>query len=207
MNTHKSPFIVYDNVLSPLQCEEIVQGLNFLEPDYDKDDNPIMMHRHYEPGTLLIHEKIKSLIPFLQGYYNFKYFDSELPQFEFFSTGTIGKPHCENSQYLNKKWVQCFRRDISYILFLTDYSDKPDMDELYEVYGGKLEFAQHGFGFNPQRGTLIFFPSGPHFLNATALIEKGDLFQVRGHLLADTPYMYDPKHFPGDYTKWFADQL
>jgi hypothetical protein len=90
------------------------------------------------------------------------------------------------------------------VLFLSDYQESPSFDSEYEVYGGKLEFPQHAFGFNPRRGTLVLFPSDPHFINVTSDVFVGELFQSRLQLAASTPYFYDSEMFPGNYTQWFA---
>ena len=90
-------------------------------------------------------------------------------------------------------------------MFLSDYSENYPFDSDYEVYGGKLEFPQHDFGFNPERGTLIMYPSGPHFINAFSEVLAGDLFAARFHFGTHMPFLYNPEEFPGDYTNWFSD--
>jgi len=52
---------------------------------------------------------------------------------------------------------------------------------------------------------LILFPSEPHFINGTTPIHAGDSFQVRFHVAASEPFLYDPADFPGDYTTWFEE--
>jgi hypothetical protein len=90
-------------------------------------------------------------------------------------------------------------------LFLTDYNDKPPFDEDYEVFGGKLEFPQHQFGFNPQRGTLIAFPSEPHFINMVSSILVGSLYLTKFHIATKSPLLYDPNKFPGNYNTWLRE--
>lgn len=204
----KSPFKIYQEFLSPLQCENIIDALSLTYPDEDQDGNFI-------PWTTLrndlseeqIFDKIRNsnIISELEQYYGFNYRGSKEMLFEWYPAGTEGTFVCENSKRVNDKWARVLDRDISCMLFLTDYHDKGDFDNEWECYGGKLEFPQHQFGFNPQRGTLICYPSGPHFINITAPVMAGDLVQVRWHIAAQKPYLYDPKQFPGDYTNWFAD--
>jgi len=203
MATPKSPFLVIENFISPLMCEQLVDACDFDFPDYDAKGNPIKMLRGHEENQEIIYERILPLIPKIEQYYEFEYEGMEAMVFEWYSPGVISDLHCENSQYLRKKWVQTQMRDFTGILFLSDYNDNVPFDSDYEVYGGKLEFPQHQFGFNPQRGTLIFYPSGPHFINANAPILVGDLYQAKIHIAGPKPYLYDPTQFPGDYTTWF----
>ncbi len=86
-----------------------------------------------------------------------------------------------------------------------DYNDQPPFDKEFEVFGGKLEFLQHNFGFNPRRGLGVIFPSDPHFLNLTSSIEYGELYQIRFQLQTETMFLYKPEEFPGDYSVWFKD--
>jgi hypothetical protein len=203
MAVAKSPFKVYQHFLSPKICEHICDTLAFDYPDVDKDDNPQRMIKHSAMAEEVIYDRLQPLVPELEKYYGIEYKGTEQIMVEWFSEGVIGKPQCENSHYLKKKWVRTLPRDLSAIVFLSDYQDTPNFDSDYEVYGGKLEFPQHGFGFNPERGTMIVYPSVPHFINATAAIRAGELYQARIHIAATAPFLYDPNQFPGDYRTWF----
>jgi len=203
MAVAKSPFYVIQNFLSPKQCEKIVDDLDFYSPDFDRDGNPVKMYRYREESEMTVFNRLQPLIPNLMEYYGAEYRATETIQFEYFAAGVAAEPICENSDYLRKKWVRTKDRDITGVLFLSDYNDNPPFDSEYECYGGKLEFPQHGFGFNPQRGTLIVYPSGPHFINASTTVLSGDLFQARIHMATKLPYLYDPSQFPGDYHSWF----
>lgn len=205
MASAKSPFYVVEDFLTPKQSEIIVDELGFFEPDVDTEGNPIKMIRCHEGSEELIYNMIQPLIPKLEQYYGFKHRATETVSFEFYSESVKPTPICENSSWVKGKWVKTKDRDITVAIFLSDYQENVPFDSEYEVYGGKLEFPQHNFGFNPQRGTLIAYPSGPHFINAVADIDYGDLFLVKFHLAAETPYLYDPSKFPGDYTNWFKD--
>lgn len=202
----KSPFLVFRHLLSPKYCEQIVDNLDLFTPDYDHQGRPIPVIRHHEPSEQIIYSTIEPLIDSIHEYYQTDgHRGTERLQFEFYSQGTIGTVHCENSDYLRRKWVKTRDRDLSAILFLSDYNDDPPFDTDYEVYGGKVEFPQHHFGFNPERGTLIVFPSSPHFINAITQVIEGDLFIARTHFAAKSTYMYDPEMFPGDYRSWFKN--
>ena len=203
MATPKSPFLVYEDFISPKQCENIVADMGFYVPDINADGDPIKMMRHHDECEADLFDKIQAITPEVFNHYGSEYRGTEKMQFEYLAEGVISQPYCDNSQYLRKKWVKTKDRDFTGILFLTDYSDQSPFDEDYEVYGGKLEFIQHLFGFNPQRGTLVIFPAGPHFIYANAQIIAGDLFQVKFHFAAKSPYLHQPADFPGDYRTWF----
>lgn len=205
MATPKSPFIVYENFLSPKVCEKIVDDLGFYSPDVNQDGDPIKMFRYREDAEAVIFDRLEMLIPQLMEYYVADYRGTEQMIFEYLAQGTTSEPICENSSYIRKKWARTKDRDLTGVLFLSDYNDNPPFDSDYEVYGGKLEFPQHGFGFNPQRGTLITYPSGPHFINASSAIIAGELHQVRIHMATMAPFMYQPVDFPGNYQSWLKD--
>lgn len=205
MAVAKSPFKVYQKFLSPKTCEQFCDAINFTDADTDVEGKPIKMVKHNAMIEELIYARIQTIVPELEKYYNIQYKGTEQIMVEWYSEGVTGKPQCENSHYLRKKWVRTIPRDLTAVLFFSDFQDQPPLDSDYEVYGGKLEFPQHNFGFNPQRGTLVVYPSVPHFINATAEIKAGELYQARIHLSATTPFLYNPEQFPGDYTNWFND--
>ncbi len=205
MATPKSPFLIFRELISPKQCEAIVSRLGFFQPDLNTDGDPIKMMRHHEGcEEELFRETIQPITPTIFKHYGAEYRGTEQMAFEFKAGGVVGEPECSNSQYLRQKWVQTKARDFTAVLFLSDYSSQANFDTDYEVYGGKLEFPQHGFGFNPERGTMVVFPSGPHFIHANADIIAGDLFQVKIHFAAKEPFLYQPTDFPGDYKSWFT---
>lgn len=205
MATPKSPFFIVQNFISPKVCEKVVDSLGIYTTDTDPEGNPIKMYRYKEDQELMLFDRLKPLIPTLMDYYQADYKATETIQFEYFAPGIEPEAHCENSNFVRKKWVRTKDRDFSAVLFFSDYNDNPPFDSEYECYGGKLEFPQHGFGFNPERGTLIVFPSSPHFVNATASLFAGELIQARIHFACKLPYMYDPTMFPGNYTNWFQE--
>lgn len=205
MATPKSPFVVFQNFLSPKQCEAVVNSLGFYTPDMDPKGDPIKMYRHHDQSQAMIYDRLQQHIPQIMSYYGTEYKGTEQMIFEYLAQGTTSEPLCENSNYVRKKWVRTKDRDLTGVLFLCDYNENPPFDSDYEVYGGKLEFPQHNFSFHPQRGTLITYPSGPHFINANAEVFTGDLIQARVHIAAKLPYLYNPAEFPGDYRSWFKE--
>lgn len=184
-------------------CENVVDSLDFFQPNLNKDGNPVKMFKHSDEFEKVLFERFKTLIPEIETHYEIQYKGTEKMSFDWYPTGTKVDLLCDNSQYLRKKWVRVYERDFTCVLFMSDFQDKAPFDGEYEVYGGKLSFPQHDFGFNPQRGTLIIYPSGPHFINIIEPILAGELFQVKFHVAAKLPYLYSPSKFPGDYKTWF----
>src|SRR5271165_5852845 len=105
MAVPRSPFKIYRQFLSPKLCEFISDSIGLTDADIDKDGNPIRMFKHSEDAEDLIHDRLLLLIPELEQYYGIQYKGTEEIMIEWFSEGVIGKPQCENSQYLRKKWV------------------------------------------------------------------------------------------------------
>ncbi len=200
-----SPFLIFQQFISPLLCEQIVDDFEAFEPDVDIAGVPVKALRSSEEAEGIIYEKLQELIPTIQQHYNVEYRNTESIVFEWIPEGATTQPTCENSAFLRKKWVRTKDRDLSAILFLCDYQDVVPFDSDYEVYGGKFEFPQHGFGFNPQRGTLVIYPSDPHFINSNAPVTYGDLFQARIQMTTKKPFIYQPENFPGDYRTWFKE--
>jgi len=205
MAVAKSPFYVVRNFISPKQTERIVDNLGYYSPDLNVEGKPIKMMRHHEDSEEIVYDKFKSLIPKLENYYQFDHRGTEHIMFEYLAEGVKSEAECDSSKWIKKKWVRTKDRDFSAVLFLSNYQDKTPFDSDYEVFGGKLEFLQHNFGFNPERGTLIVYPSSPHFINAFSEILVGDLFIAKFYMAAQSPYLYQPVFFPGDYKSWFVD--
>jgi len=205
MATPRTPFVVVQNFISPKQCEIIVDDLGYYEPDTNPEGKPIKMMRHHEASEKIVYNKFQALIPTLEQYYDFEHRGTEHMSFEYLAAGVEPEAVCDNAKWVNKTWVKTKDRDFSAVLFLSDYQDKVPFDSDYEVFGGKLEFLQHKFGFNPERGTLVVYPSGPHFINAFAEILAGELFVARFFIAAQTPFLYQPANFPGNYLSWFGN--
>lgn len=203
----KSPFFIVENFISPLMCEDVVDALGLTVPNVDKDDHEILTLKTSEVAEQIVYERMLQLIPELEQYYNVMYKGMERVQFEWFPQESVGEVHCENSTFLRGKWLRTKQRDLSAILFLSDYQESTQFEEEFECYGGKLEFPQHKFGFTARRGTLVVFPSDPHFINITTMVTVGELYQARIQLAAQSPYIYQPQNFLGNYLSWFTPGL
>lgn len=181
--------------------------MDFYSPETDRSGKPTKAIRRNEEAESILFEKFREVIPKIEEYFGTEYRGTEPIYVEWYPEESEGAFVCESSSYVRKKWVRTKDRDFTAVLFLTDYQDNIPFDSEFEVYGGKLEFPQWGFGFNPQRGTLIVFPSSPHFINITTKILVGDLFQAKIHIAAQKPFLFDAKNFPGDYRTWFKETV
>lgn len=200
----KSPFYLVDDFISPLMCENMVDECDFNVPNKNKDQQHIKtVVKNIEESESIIYDRIQQLIPNIEQYYNFQYKGINTIQFEWFPIDSFQNHTAENSKIVNNKWVRHNINDFTGVLFLSDYQDNPPLDDEFEVYGGKLEFLYHKFGFNPKRGLLVIFPSDPHFVNSTSRVLLGNLYQVRIQITSDPHWNYDLKKFPGNYTTWF----
>jgi hypothetical protein len=203
--TSKSPFLVYQDFISPLTCEEIISKVSIREPVLNKDGYPEKLERFHADCEKTIFERFKPLVPEIEQHYNFKYRGTESLLFQYFPTSNdlAEKPGCANSQFLRKKWVKVKDRDLTGILWLKDFNDTVPIDLRHEVYGGKLEFPQYGFSLQPQRGTLVLYPAYPNFITAISQVLVGDLYCVRFNVSAEN-WLYQAADFPGTWQEWLA---
>lgn len=207
MSQNKSPFYVVENFLSPKQADYIVDALNIVEPDTDKNNHPIKSTRFNHHCESVVFNMLEELKPQVEQYYDFEWKGTEVMSFEFVPEESVNgyEPGCGNAIYTGGKWLRNKNRDFTGVIFLSDYNDASadEFDPNYEVFGGKLQFPQYGFSFQPQRGTMIIFPAGPNFINALSQVQAGDLYMVRFHICAEKLWPYNPKNFPGTYKTWF----
>lgn len=199
----KSPFFVVEEFISPLLCEDLVDECGFIFPDMDQENRAIKTTASPEDAQSILFDRLLQIVPQLEEHYGVKYKGMEEIKFEWFPQDSSGAPQCENSEFLKGKWVKVRARDLTCILFLSDYQDKLPFDGEFEVYGGKLEFPQHQFSFVPNRGTLIVFPSVPHFINSVSRVAAGDLYQARIQMVTEEQLIYQPSDYPGNFKTWF----
>lgn len=205
----KSPFIIIEDFISPLLCEELVDSCYSEIPDTNEDGIPIPSIKINRLAEVRLAEAIELiLVDHLEKYYGFEYKGLHPMEVEWYPEGVSdNKQRCENSIMVKQRgkniWYRSNSKDFCGVIFLKDYVDKAPLDPYHEVMGGKLQFLNHNFSINPKRGTLVLFPGEQHFINCTSDIHVGDLHQIRFYLAATKPYMYDSKQFPGNYTTWF----
>lgn len=207
MSQNKSPFLVYEDFLSPKQADYIVDTLNIIEPDVNAYDQPIKSARSNHHCESVVFNLLESKKAEVEQYYGFTWKGTESMSFEFFPEGCANglEPTCSNAIYTNKKWLRNKNRDFTGVIFLSDYNEgvTDEFDPSFEVFGGKLQFPQYDFSFQAKRGTMVIFPAGPNFIHAVSKIEAGDLFMIRFHICAEQLWPYDPKKFQGSWKTWF----
>jgi hypothetical protein len=200
----KPPFYIVDEFISPLQCEDIILQLNNTFPDRDKSEVPLKFTKFSKLLDIRLFPLLDRLIPTLEEYYGFGYKGTLPFSYEWFPEGFMfDPPRCENSAIIEGKWKKVRENDFTGIIFLNSFNMESDFDPEYESYGGRLEFPTHGFSFNPERGKLIIFPSGPNFINATEKVFAGELNQIRIHIASEQTFVYNPRSFQGNYKTWF----
>lgn len=209
----KSPFLVVEHVLSPSKCEQVIKDLALRVPDLDENGIALSHSRMLsEPEHVtLIQGVMQSLVPQIEERYAGVVKGMEVPLLQQFFENP-SKPcqshGCENAQFLRKKWVKTKDIDLVGYIWLKDYNGGVPLDPRFETYGGKLEFPAYNFSLVPQRGTLVLYPAGPHFITAISPILVGSLEQIKVTVrmtAADGgPWLYQPVEFPGTYQEWFS---
>ena len=204
----RPPFLIVPELLSPLSCEEVVGEVGFDLPTYDPITNKAVktVTMNKVAGEFLsdiLEERVMNLIDAHFGV-EVEAIDSTL--FEWYPEGHVTQPAApEVHKLIGGQWTRSGEADFIGVLFLMDYHDGKSgpIDTDYEVYGGKLEFPNFKFGFNPKAGTLVVYPAASNFANATTTTEIGELYQVRFYIRTTLPYTYDPRNFSGNHTTWF----
>lgn len=206
---YKSPFLIIKELLSPLQCEDMILRLKHTSPNTDQRGNPTVTYKGNRLSEIRIENTFKDVIPELENYYSFNFKTLTSMLFEWYPTGFTGLPaSCEAYSMINKRgksaiWQKIKDYDFTVVIFLNSYNDDQFFDERFEVRGGKLGFPTHDFGFNPERGSAIVFPCRPNFVNAVGPIEVGNLNMVKFHIITKGEYEYNMNDFPGGYKEWF----
>jgi hypothetical protein len=207
-----SPFHVVENFISPANCEKLIAELGITAPSISEDGHPIKNERFITaPEQLnLLQDALLEHTADIQTRYHGLIKAMDKPHFQqyFEDPKKPCEPHgCESSKYVRKKWVKVRDIDLVAYLWLKDFGAGIPLDPRFEVYGGKLEFPAYNFSLVPQRGTMVMFPAGPHFITAISPVLVGSLEQIKFSLkLTDAQngmWLYQPSNFPGEYTDWF----
>ena len=215
MSKTHSPFITVEHFLSPSVCEQIIKELAISTPTVDdKTGEPMKHERILKDSAVgaLFKTGLEARVKQIEETYNGSVVSMEPPTFTqyFEDPRKPAERHgCENAKYLRKKWVKVKDIDLVGYIWLKDYNAGIPLDPRFEVYGGKLEFAAYNFSLLPQRGTLVLFPAGPHFITAISPVLVGSLEQVKVTVKlkdGDGHWLYQPTNFPGTYSDWFAEQ-
>lgn len=208
-----SPFHVIEEFLSPLNCERIISELGISTPSLHEDGHPMKHERLVKDPALLnlIQGALSEHIEAVQERYSALIKGMNVPLFQqyFEDPKRPCELHrCENSELKRKKWVKVKDVDLVAYIWLKDFESGVPLDPRYEVYGGKLEFPAYNFSLVPQRGTMVLFPAGPHFITAISPVLVSSLEQIKFSLKLTSPndgelWIYQPSSFPGTYLDWF----
>lgn len=211
----RSPFFVIEDAVSPAKCDIIIKELGLKVPSLGEDGKPLKHERLVKDAELItyIQDAIQSRLGEMEQRYNgaIKNFETPLFQQYFENAERPAEMHgCDNAKFLRKKWVKVKDTDLVGYLWLKDYNNSVPLDPRFETYGGKLEFPAYDFSLVPQRGTLVFFPGGPHFITAASPVLVGSLEVVKVSLKLHTPdgapWLYQPQNFGGTYQDWFDQE-
>lgn len=211
-HTH-SPFHIIEEFISPANCEKIIAEYGIVQPSLSDKGEPLKNERIIADVELIsllqtgilenggdIQARYKGLIKGMDKPHFQQYFEDPKNPCELH--------RCENSKMSRKKWVKVKDVDVVCYLWLKDYGSGVPLDPRHEVYGGKLEFPGYNFSLVPQRGTLVMFPAGPHFITAISPVLVGALEQIKFSLKLQTNgdglWLYQPDNFPGTYVDWFV---
>lgn len=211
----KSPFIIQQDFLSPLTCERIIQDIDIRQPDVDyTTEQPLKTERHCLQWEQDIIDRFHTIIPDIESRYNAEYKGLEKPLFQIYpenAKAPAEQPGCENSKYVRKKWVKTRDIDLVGFIWLKDFNDSVPLDPNYEVFGGKLEFPVHNFSLVPQRGSLVMFPAGPHFITVISPILLGSLYQIKLTVSIKAKdggmWFYQPSNHPGKWQDWLKEYM
>lgn len=200
----KSPFYIIEEFLSPLECEHAIEGEQLFVPNKDANlkDIPLIRNSN-QANTDTIIGKVLEIVPALEQYYGFEYKGLRQPKLEWYPAETTSDLDSGHATFMQGKWVRTGIEDFTGVVFLKDYQDSVPIDEDIECYGGKLEMPNHQFSFNPKRGMLVVFPADMRFLNQTSTVYVGEQIQFRFRIVAESPWVYQPSNFPGNFQNWF----
>jgi len=210
-HTH-SPFHIVEDFISPANCEKIVAEYGIKVPSLTEDGRPLKNERIIADVELiaLLQQNILEHSADIQSRYHALIKGMDKPHFQqyFEDPKHPCELHgCENAKYVRKKWVKVKDVDVVAYVWLKDFGGGVPLDPRHEVYGGKLEFPAYNFSLVPQRGTMVMFPAGPHFISAISPVLVGSLEQIKFSLKLtnsdESMWLYQPERFPGDYTTWF----
>ena len=214
--TIKSPFHIIENFVSPLMCEKFIAENGITTPSF-KDEECTIPFKHVKiiqdnEFVNYLQENLQEHLPDLEQRYeaNINGMASPIFQQYFEDPKTPAELHgCENAKFSRKKWVKFKDVDLVCYLWLKEWCGGVPLDPRTEVYGGKLEFPAYDFSLLPQRGTLVIFPAGPHFITAISPILVGSLevvkFSIKLTQNEDGIWLYQPQNFPGSYKEWFSE--
>ena len=210
-----SPFLVVEHFVSPATCDSLIQKLGVSQPSVDETGRPLKSERILNDAEhiTLLKGLVQQQVGAIEEKYDATVVGMEPPVFQqyFENPKDACELHgCENAKFMRKKWVKVKDVDLVGYLWLKDFNSGIPLDPRIETYGGKLEFPAYNFSLVPQRGTLVLFPAGPHFITAISPILVGSLEQIKFTIKLKENgggmWIYQPANFPGDFTSWFNQE-
>ena len=200
----KSPFIIFKEFLSPLECEEILNSIKIYEPNSDIDGVPLKTILRLPVVQSRLWNRFSNYFETIEDYYGIEVDQMTAIDVEWYPEDCVQEAQrCENSVFMHNHWAIVNDYDLTVIIFLKDFNKSANFDDEFECYGGELEMINHAFTVNPQRGNAIIFPSNQYFINRTVTPEYGDMFQLRFHISAVDRMQYSPENYRGNYSIWF----
>lgn len=214
MSDIRSPFHIVEDFISPATCERLIQELGIVETPRGPEEPAIKNQRILRDVEYLqlFKTAMQDQVGAIEDRYDAAVVGMEPPVFQQYfedPKNPCERHGCESSEYLRKKWVKVKDVDLVGYIWLKDFNSGVPLDPRFEVYGGKLEFPAYNFSLVPQRGTLVLFPAGPHFITAISPVLVGSLEQVKVTVRmkdGEGPWLYQPTNFPGTYQDWFSQE-
>lgn len=196
----KSPFLIQEAALSNKVCDQILFDLQNFE-----DMTPLSEPHQIsdEVTTDLLMDYAPAWKNMISSYYGVDVAKVESIELWNIPEGFDYKANCDNSKFYNNVWIRTSPVDFTSLIFLQNTAEHAPVDIRYELFGGRYEFPQYNFGFNPTTGVMITHPSDPHFINGFSTPLGADLFVIKIKYSCKDLYLHDPKQFPGDIACWF----
>jgi len=216
----KSPFLIIQDFFSAKLCEDFVEKFKVNTPNTNQDGRPIKLERIISPieGQDLFLNKFYNYIGLIEEKYNCNYKGTEQLLLQHFPENDklpAEETGCDNARFFRKKWIKTRDVDLTGFIWLKDYNDTAPLDDRFEVYGGKIEYPAYDFSLTPQRGTMLLFPAGPHFIHAISPVVIGDMYQIKFNVkITDKNnglWIYNPQDYAvgneGFLQGWFREWL
>lgn len=216
---NKSPFIIVQDFFSAKLCEELVNKFQVKTPNLDQDGRPIKLERILSPteGQDIFLSKFYNHIGLIEQNYDCTYKGIEPLVLQHFPENDklpAEETGCDNARFFRKKWIKTRDVDLTGFVWLKDFNDAAPLDDRFEVYGGKIEFPAYEFSLTPQRGTMVLFPAGPHFIHAISPLVVGDMYQIKFNVKITNNgglWIYQPQEYAvgpeGFLQGWFKEFL
>lgn len=199
------PFFIVKNFISPLICERLIDDLRTLKirPNIGQNGFPKKMLLMNKLNSLRIAQTFDPYIPLLEKHFDFGYKGTHDIFFEWFPENYMAEPpKTEGYERTKKGWTRYREVDFIGILWLNEHNDQPPFDPSFETYGGQLEFPTFDISFNPERGTLLIFPSSPNFIYTVSGIKAGSLTQAKFTIRSEVPYNFEKEKFNCNPANW-----